>query len=366
MVSCFVLVSFFIFPCINSVALVDYVNPFLGSGGDGFGNGSSNPGAQLPLSSTRVGPDTTAGPVWWPWEHCGGYHYTDGYINAISHTHMEGSGLPSLGMVAVMPVSRLDGAVTRLDYGYRSSFSHSNETAKPGYYQVFLETPAVNVELTTSVHFTAIHRYTWTSGSGSSSFLLFPANHCLPPGSCEVASVQISPTTGIPISGSVTMGSGMASGTSAHWVARFNAPILEFGTWSSGSLFPGGVNASGSDVGAYVRFPTRMVVEMQLAWSWISVTQAQLNLAALPANATFDSSRAAASQIWERHLGLILATGGTQSQLVQFYSSLYRSVTGIFFFFFISDLISNFFVFSTLYHFRGPRRIFWICRTSSP
>ncbi len=44
--------------------------------------------------------------------------------NGAAHIHT-GSGVPSLGMVAVMPVAQLpDAKLVALDYGYRSSFTH--------------------------------------------------------------------------------------------------------------------------------------------------------------------------------------------------------------------------------------------------
>ena len=38
-----------------------YVDPFIGTGGVGFGIGSINPGAQAPFGALRLGPDTSLG-----------------------------------------------------------------------------------------------------------------------------------------------------------------------------------------------------------------------------------------------------------------------------------------------------------------
>ncbi len=38
---------------------IEKVNPFIGSGGLAYGYGGVNPGAQLPYSPMRLGPDTT-------------------------------------------------------------------------------------------------------------------------------------------------------------------------------------------------------------------------------------------------------------------------------------------------------------------
>jgi putative alpha-1,2-mannosidase len=44
------------------------------------------------------------------------------------------------------------------DYNYKSKFSHEKEKAKPHFYDVFLETWDINVELT-STQFVGLHRY---------------------------------------------------------------------------------------------------------------------------------------------------------------------------------------------------------------
>jgi len=97
-----------------------YVNTFIGTGGYGYGYdafltrlfakpfflppsiasiGSNPPGAQRPFGLARVGPDTL-GPfgLFLPFDHFGGYHYSDTTIRVFSHTHMVGSGVLDYGM----------------------------------------------------------------------------------------------------------------------------------------------------------------------------------------------------------------------------------------------------------------------------
>lgn len=45
---------------------------------------------------------------------------------------------------------------------YASKYSHTNESARPGYYQVFLERYGVNAELTSTLR-CAYHKYTFRS-----------------------------------------------------------------------------------------------------------------------------------------------------------------------------------------------------------
>ena len=57
--------------------------------------------------------------------------------------------------------------MSRDSLAYKSSYSHSNEKANPGYYQVFLEDHNVNVELTTTQR-TAYHKYTFAENDEQS------------------------------------------------------------------------------------------------------------------------------------------------------------------------------------------------------
>ena len=113
----------------------------------------------------RIGPDSV-GPSNYvvPFDHFGGYHYTDTYIRMFSHTHLVGAGVIDLGTIGVMPITlRKDEVMTpsHLDYlGFRSLFSHDNETAKPYHYSVHLHRWNVLAELT-STQWVGVHRYTF-------------------------------------------------------------------------------------------------------------------------------------------------------------------------------------------------------------
>ena len=90
----------------------------------------------------RLGPDTGNDlNIWLPWDHFGGYNYLDTNILAFSHTHLVGAGVADSGWVGVMPISTNDPTAIqnmviksgKNHNGYSSKFSHSKETALPGY-----------------------------------------------------------------------------------------------------------------------------------------------------------------------------------------------------------------------------------------
>lgn len=127
-----------------------YVNPFIGTGG----HGHTFPGATVPFGMVQLSPDTR---IDGSWDGCSGYHYSDSVIYGFSHTHLSGTGVSDFGDILLMPTM---GEPDLSSAGYASTFSHDNERASAGYYQVKLDDDAINVELTTSSR-VGFHRYTF-------------------------------------------------------------------------------------------------------------------------------------------------------------------------------------------------------------
>lgn len=150
------------FACTNNSTtentdLISYVNPFVGTGG----HGHTYPGATMPFGMMQLSPDTRLE----GWDGCSGYHYTDQHIYGFSHTHLSGTGILDHGDVLLMPTNEVvfnNGADGKK--GYRSSFSHDNEVASPGYYAVHLDDTKIDVSLTVSER-SGIHQYTFPQGS---------------------------------------------------------------------------------------------------------------------------------------------------------------------------------------------------------
>ncbi len=143
----------------SSGNLIDYVNPFVGTGG----HGHTFPGAAYPFGMMQLSPDTRLE----GWDGCSGYHYSDTLVYGFSHTHLSGTGVPDYCDVLFMPgtgdVHFNNGSDGK--EGYRSAFIKSKESASPGYYKVFLEKYKIQVELTVGKR-TGIHHYQFPSSAG--------------------------------------------------------------------------------------------------------------------------------------------------------------------------------------------------------
>src|SRR5215203_1620081 len=115
------------------------VNPFIGTSG----HGHTYPGASMPFGAMQLSPDTRMA----DWDGSSGYHYSDSVIYGFSHTHLSGTGIPDYCDVLMMPFI---GEVKWDSKDYRSSFSHKNEKASPGYYEVVLDKHNIKAQLTAS------------------------------------------------------------------------------------------------------------------------------------------------------------------------------------------------------------------------
>ena len=143
-----IILSFLI--CLNVAAQVKdytrYVNPFIGTGG----HGHTFPGATMPFGMVQLSPDTRTD----NWDGSSGYHYSDSTIFGFSHTHLSGTGIPDYCDILFMPT------VGEADFDKtKSTFSHTNEKAEPGYYSVKMDN-GIKAELTATTR-VGFHRYTF-------------------------------------------------------------------------------------------------------------------------------------------------------------------------------------------------------------
>jgi predicted alpha-1,2-mannosidase len=134
-----------------------YVNPYIGSGG----HGHVFVGANVPFGAVQLGPST----IFEGWDWCSGYNYSSNTILGFTHTHLSGTGIGDLNDILLLPLTGkvpLKKATKVESNGYGSTFSHTNEVVKPGYYSVLLDKYNVKAELTTTER-VGFHKYTFNS-----------------------------------------------------------------------------------------------------------------------------------------------------------------------------------------------------------
>ena len=155
-------------PLAAQTTTYDSVDPFIGTGGEGH----TFPGPVAPFGMMQLSPDTdTTCQIRECYGHAAGYRYDDPTIQGFSHTHFSGAGHSDLGDFLLMPVAGdtvplEPGDPAKPGSGYRSRFSHTQETARPGYYAVALADSGVRAELTAGTR-VGVHRYTFPAGKAA-------------------------------------------------------------------------------------------------------------------------------------------------------------------------------------------------------
>ena len=224
----------------------ELVNPLIGTtnGGNVF------PGAVVPYGMFQFTPEASPlpgkkSPIAAP----GGYEYRADAIRGFALTNVEGWGCGGgSGDVPIMPITEdvTTSPSTDFRHAYASKFSHANETAKAGHYQVKLDN-GVTADLTAALH-SGAGRFTFPAGK--------PVNVLVRASDSEVgsenATVKVD-TANHRISGSVTSGNFCGyidkadrhSYYTVHYVIEFDQPFASTGTWKNTTVTKGGTASEG-------------------------------------------------------------------------------------------------------------------------
>ncbi len=283
--------------------LTSFVDPFLGTGG----HGHVYPGATIPFGMVQLSPDN--GEEGWDW--CSGYHYSSNTIAGFSHTHLSGTGIGDWCDISILPMT--DTSTIRKDKS-KFPFSHKNESAKPGYYQVQLDNK-IKCELTANKR-TGFHRYSYPTNIG---WLLLDMGFQINWDKTTSGSLKI-------LNDSTIIGyrysTGWAKGQKVYFAARFNHGFQSV-TFVNDSARNGNT-AIGNKLKAAVKFTTASPLEVRVSISSVSEENALLELNVSNA-ATFDATAKSAESLWEKELQKIKINTNDKALATKFYTSLYRT-----------------------------------------
>jgi predicted alpha-1,2-mannosidase len=311
------------------------VNPFIGTSNqaDDF------PGADAPFGMVQWSPDTPSRP------DGGGYEYNDSSITGFSLTHLSGPGCGAAGDIPVLPT------VGSVNTSASDSFSHANESASAGYYSVSLDN-GVRTEVTATTR-TGMARFTFPATTQAN--LIFKLNASQNGDS----NTQFNVLSNTEVSGQVTSGNFCGAGNSytVYFDMRFNQPFGGSGTAAAPLTMKPAAKAGASKDAAetpnkptlhgtppkakdatvvpnaaanngYVTFNTtgNQSVLAKVGVSYVSVANAQANLAAENPNWDFAGTQSAAHAAWNTLLGRAQIGGGTNAQQQEYYTALYHSL----------------------------------------
>jgi len=325
-----ILLSFCILPLIISAQekkVTSYVNTFIGTGPvDGNSlSGNNFPGAAVPFGMIQLSPDTKDVP---DWNAASGYDYNDKTIAGFSHTHLSGTGAADFFDLLLMPTTgkifTTAGDEKHTASGYRSRFSHDQESARPGYYQVKLLDYDVNVELTATTH-AGFHRYTYPKNSNG--HVVLDLNHTLNKSSwsTKIIQSQIRVVDQHTIEGFRIL-TGWAKLRKVYFRAEFSKPILKTLIVNGDKEYENEPVVNGSDLRAVFDIDTRdgEPLLLKVGISAVSNENAKNNLQTEISDWNFDRTVTQADLLWEKELSKIMVEGSAKKKEI-FYTSLYHA-----------------------------------------
>src|ERR1035437_3704440 len=319
-------ISFYIMRIISSLALllavatcsaksaVDYVNPFIGTAE----HGHVYPGATVPFGMVQLSPDTRDN----TWDGSSGYHYSDTSILGFSHNHLTGTGCGDLGNILLMPtvgeLKLTPGA--QPGEGYRARFSHSDESARPGYYSVYLPDYKVKVELTASAR-AGFHRYTFPETTAG--HVIVDLQHGI---ANNVTEAQLTIENDRTASG-YRRSDGWGGDKVYYFVMEFSRPFDSAGV-AQGDKDVAGKQTTGKETKGHFDFKTKAgeQILVRVGVSTVSVENARENLQAANRSRKFDTVAKAASKQWDAALSTVKVETPDNNLKETFYSALYHTM----------------------------------------
>lgn len=294
--------------------ITKYVNPFIGTGAiDGGLSGNNYPGATSPFGMIQLSPDTSEAPNW---GDASGYDYNRNTIFGFSHTRLSGTGASDLIDITLMPTS--SGRTS-------SAFTHDEEKARPGYYQVMLKDEGINAELTTTQR-NGIHRYQYPAGKDAE--IILDMDHSADKGSWgrRIINSQIRILNDHAVEGYRII-TGWAKLRKIYFYMEFSSPILTSTLRDGGRVHENTAVINGTNLHVCFRFGqlNGKPLTCKVALSSVSMENARQNMEQEAPHWDFDRYVAAADADWEKQLGKI-EVKGTEVQKEIFYTALYHTM----------------------------------------
>lgn len=294
--------------------ITKYVNPFIGTGAiDGGLSGNNYPGATSPFGMIQLSPDTSEAPNW---GDASGYDYNRNTIFGFSHTRLSGTGASDLIDITLMPTS--SGRTS-------SAFTHDEEKARPGYYQVMLKDEGINAELTTTQR-NGIHRYQYPAGKDAE--IILDMDHSADKGSWgrRIINSQIRILNDHAVEGYRII-TGWVKLRKIYFYMEFSSPILTSTLRDGGRVHENTAVINGTNLHGCFRFGqlNGKPLTCKVALSSVSMENARQNMEQEAPHWDFDRYVAAADADWEKQLGKI-EVKGTEVQKEIFYTALYHTM----------------------------------------
>jgi predicted alpha-1,2-mannosidase len=291
-----------------NISLADYVNPLVGTQSDfKLSNGNTYPAIALPYGMNFWTPQTGKNGDGWQ------YTYNSYKIAGFKQTHQPSPWIGDYGCFSIMPVT---GKPEFVEANRSSWFSHKSEKAKPYYYSVYLSDPDATVEISPTERAAQLRI---TFPKSADSYIVLDAFH-------KGSWVKIIPAERKIIGYNSFNSGGVPSNFKNYFVVYFDADFISSAVWKDKELL-NKIEMEANHVGALIRFNTtsKRQLGIKVASSFISLEQAELNLKREIDDDSFETTVSKAKEAWNKELGKIEVEGGTENQMITFYTALYHA-----------------------------------------
>ncbi|WP_177183722.1 GH92 family glycosyl hydrolase [Mucilaginibacter sp. OK283] len=259
-----------------------YVNPFIGTAQSNVltkwgSEGGTYPGAVAPSGFIQLSPETRFGK---------GYNYGDSAICYFScFGHMSGFPEGSAGRFYVMPVN-----TDLFEPGkYSRKFSHTNETASPGYYKVSFDDDHSTTEATATTR-TGMFRFTFAAGSSPQLFI------------GEAGEIRV-------------ISSKILHAANGNMVINFTEAFTSKKQVKGGWVFSFAAAVNGTKT-----------IGLKLSASAVGYASAQKNIDTEIGTSSFDQLRKLTADEWQKKLAVVEVTDSNYANKTVFYTALYHSL----------------------------------------
>lgn len=294
---------------------VALVNPFVGSQLSRLHDyGKTVPGASRPFGLLYWSPDM-AKEVF--------YVYEAPVTRGFSLTHISGPGCGLYGDVPIFPMIAAPGkSPANMPGGYQAAFSHKDERAEPGYYEVKLDS-GIEVKLAAHVR-SGVGEFHFPDNAATPT-LLFDLGRNL---SREIYNTEIRIDRQM-ISGSVS--SGGLCGHQIRYRVYFAIEVLEtpeaYGTFDEAGVDSQKAEANARRVGGYVTFRSSIrTVHLRVGISFVSVANAMANMKSEIGGRAVEAIRREGRAAWNSALNRVRVSGATEEDRKVFYTALYHAL----------------------------------------
>ncbi|MFC3120605.1 GH92 family glycosyl hydrolase [Agaribacter flavus] len=294
---------------VDSTNLVQYVNPLIGTDSEFIlSNGNTYPALARPWGMNFWTPMTSKMGDGWT------YKYDEYTIRGFKQTHQPSPWLNDYAAFSFMPVT---GELKFEEEARASWFSHKAETVQPHYYSVYLADYDVVTEITPTER---AAQFRFTFPETQDAYILLDAFH-------KGSHVKVIPEERKIIGYARNNHGGVPENFHNYFVAYFDKDFTLAQTWTDDwELAPEKLEQEGDHVGAIVKFSTKRgeQVNVKVASSFISLEQAELNLAREIGQDDFDTTKQKGFDVWQKELSKIQIESADLDKVKTFYSSLYR------------------------------------------